>query len=69
LTALFDESKAIWRKSRRSNGSGGNCVEFAMVDGRIGIRDSKDVSGPILVFTAAEWVTFIAGTKAGDFDL
>ena len=59
---------AIWRKSQRSNGSGGNCVEVAtLADGDRAVRDSKDPTGPALVFTTAEWVTFTAGMRAGEF--
>ncbi|REE97847.1 DUF397 domain-containing protein [Thermomonospora umbrina] len=31
-----------WRKSTRSNTSGGQCVEVADLDGNIGVRDSKN---------------------------
>ncbi|RAY15693.1 DUF397 domain-containing protein [Actinomadura craniellae] len=30
-----------WRKSSRSNSSGGACVEIANLAGNIGVRDSK----------------------------
>lgn len=37
---------AIWRKSSRSNGFGGDCVEIAeLADGDRAIRDSKDPAG------------------------
>jgi hypothetical protein len=62
----------VFRKSSRSNGSGGNnCVEVDL-DAEIGVvlvRDSKDPSGPVLDFTDAEWSAFIAGVKRGEFDL
>jgi hypothetical protein len=29
---------------------------------------SPDPTGPILVFTAAAWVAFTAGVRAGEFD-
>jgi hypothetical protein len=32
------------------------------------VRDSKDPAGPRLAFTAAEWVAFLAGVKACEFD-
>jgi hypothetical protein len=65
----FDRDVAIWKKSSRSNGSGGNCVETARLnDGGRAVRDSKDPEGPILFFTPAEWDAFIAGAKDGDFD-
>lgn len=68
MTKPFDLSRAVWRKSSRSNGQGGNCVEVAQVDGMTGLRDSKDPEGPVLVFTSSEWAAFIAGAKLGEFD-
>ncbi len=35
-----------WKKSTRSGGSGGNCVEVRMHDGAIQLRDSKDPGRP-----------------------
>ncbi|HEV2639424.1 MAG TPA: DUF397 domain-containing protein [Actinocrinis sp.] len=64
-----DLSRLTWRKSSRSNTSGGNCVEIAeLVDGGRAVRDSKDPNGPALMFTAAEWAAFIGGVKDGEFD-
>jgi hypothetical protein len=33
------------------------------------VRDSKNPSGPALVFTQAEWDAFVGGAKDGEFDL
>lgn len=60
-----DFSQAAWRKSSRSGDNGGQCVEVARGDGAIGVRDSKDTGGPVLVFTRREWAAFLAGTRAG----
>ena len=61
---------AVWRKSSRSNGNGGNnCVEVADLGTAVAVRDSKDPHGPALVFTPAEWDTFLGGAKVGEFDL
>jgi hypothetical protein len=58
-----------WRKSRRSGG-GDNCVEVAVSTlGHIGVRDSKDRQGPVLVFSPQEWVAFTSGVRDGEFDL
>lgn len=48
----------------RSASGGGNCVEVAYQDGRIGIRDSKRHGrGPILVISVHEWKQFIDDMK------
>jgi hypothetical protein len=60
------QSKAIWRKSTFSGLNG--CVEIAVLDGQIGVRDSKDRNGPILLFTHTEWNSFLNGVKDGQFD-
>ncbi len=56
---------ADWRKASQSGD--GNCVEIAFVDDRVGVRDSKDRSGPVLNFTRAEWAAFVAGVRTGTF--
>ena len=60
---------AVWRKSRRSNGNGGNnCVEVAFPHEQVAVRDSKDVDGPALMFNHREWAVFLSGAKDGEFD-
>ena len=44
--ANFEESCIAWRKSTYSNTTG--CVEVAVVDGRILIRDSAHPNGEVL---------------------
>ncbi len=58
---------ACWKKSRHSNAEG-NCVEVALVDGGIAMRNSRDPDGPALVYTPAEVAAFLAGAKEGEFD-
>jgi Domain of unknown function (DUF397) len=64
-----DLTGAVWVKSTRSGGNG-NCVEVASnLDGVIAVRDSKDPTGPALVFTPDEWTAFVSGVHGGEFDL
>jgi len=63
-----DLSPAVWRKSTFSNNTGA-CVEVAYLpDGDHGVRDSKNPTGPALMFTATEWGAFTTGVRAGEFD-
>ncbi|MCW3815398.1 DUF397 domain-containing protein [Micromonospora sp. DR5-3] len=51
---------ARWRKSSRSGNGGASCVEVAdNLPGMVLVRDSKDRSGPVLVFDPAHWSQFI----------
>lgn len=52
-----------WRKSSYSAACG-DCVEVGyLVNGRIGVRDSKNASQAALGFSSAEWRTFIGEVK------
>jgi hypothetical protein len=59
-------SEPTWRKSTFS-GEGG-CVEvMRLPNGAVNVRDSKDLSGPHLTFSAQEWDAFTRGVRAGEF--
>lgn len=67
---MIDLAELDWHKSSFSNGTGGSCVEVAdLPDGGRAVRDTKDHGrGPVLLFTASEWVAFTKGVKDGEFD-
>lgn len=63
---MRDLTGAVWRKSTRSGGGGGNCVEVAdNLPAVVGVRDSKDVAGPALVFGPVAWSAFVGTVKSG----
>ncbi len=62
-----DLCAASWFKSSFSD-NGGECVEItADFPGIVPVRDSKDPSGPALVFSADAWAAFATGVARGDF--
>lgn len=66
---MSDLSGAAWRKSARSGGNGGDCVEVAVnLPAVVAVRDSKDPGGAALVFAHASWLAFLAGLRDGEFD-
>ncbi|MCI2419243.1 DUF397 domain-containing protein [Saccharopolyspora sp. K220] len=46
-----------WKSSRSANTA--NCVEVARRDAVVGVRDSKDPGGGVLVFSALRWADFV----------
>lgn len=47
----------------------GGCVEVEQGKDEVRMRDGKDADSPVLAFTHDEWAAFMAGVKAGEFDL
>ena len=68
VEGVTDQRGLVWQKSRRSNPSG-NCVELAgLPDGGIAVRNSRQLNGPVLVYTREEIAAFVGGARDGDFD-
>ncbi|MGW4462277.1 DUF397 domain-containing protein [Micromonospora sp. NPDC004704] len=59
----MDVTEANWRKSTKSSGNGGDCVEVADNLPRVLVRDTKDRDGGTLSFTPDAWRAFVAVTK------
>jgi hypothetical protein len=60
------EPKDDWFKSSRSTNNA-QCVEVRFA-GAVGVRDSKDRSGPTLDVDAAAWRAFVTTVRAGQYD-
>ncbi|MFF1798645.1 DUF397 domain-containing protein [Kitasatospora sp. NPDC058263] len=60
-------TRAAWVKSSYSQ-QGGDCIEVAPgFPSAMPVRDSKDSDGPVLVFAADAWRSFVAAVQAGEF--
>ncbi|MGH3247839.1 MAG: DUF397 domain-containing protein [Trebonia sp.] len=58
-----------WTKSSLSHANG-NCVEVTgLQGGQVGMRDSKNITGPVLEFPSEEWRAFLGGVRNGEFCL
>ena len=54
---------APWVKSSFSFANG-NCVEVGQDGADLGVRDSQDPDGAILVFGPVAWVAFLEGLRS-----
>lgn len=53
-----------WQRSSRCEEAA--CVEVALEDGLVLVRNSRHPDGPVLTFTAEEWRAFCAGVAGGE---
>ncbi|MCQ0024163.1 DUF397 domain-containing protein [Streptomyces somaliensis DSM 40738] len=61
IAAARDGAALEWRKSSfSSNGPEGDCVEAAITEGAVHVRDSKNADGPLLTVTPQNWSSFVA---------
>ncbi|MEV4481686.1 DUF397 domain-containing protein [Micromonospora coxensis] len=62
---MVELTGAQWRKSTRSGDNGGACVEVAdNLPGLVAVRDSKNPTGPALIFPPTAWASFVRSTKS-----
>ena len=48
---------------------GKKCVKVKRTALDVQVRDSKEVNGPILIFTHDEWRAFVGGVRNNEFDI
>jgi Domain of unknown function (DUF397) len=58
------ESTLVWRKSSRSGANGG-CVQVALADSSVLVKDSRGRSEAILEFSPAQWSRFVRRINNG----
>lgn len=57
-----------WRTSSFCGPNGGNCVEVNLGSaGIVGIRDTKPISSPALMFSINQWHAFVGSTREGHY--
>ncbi|WP_346042136.1 DUF397 domain-containing protein [Actinomadura chokoriensis] len=60
-------AEAQWRISSHSGAGNNSCVEVALnVPGVVGVRDSVDRDGPVLVFGPSAWRALTSRIKNDD---
>ncbi len=59
---MVGEQNLIWRRSPNCQS---DCVEVAITDDVVFIRNSGSPDGPWLKFSPAEWVAFLGDLKEG----
>ncbi|MHB9862263.1 DUF397 domain-containing protein [Streptomyces sp. YIM S03343] len=52
-------SGLAWFKSSYSGTEGGECVEVAAATAVVHVRDSKNVTGPVLTVSREAWTGFV----------
>jgi hypothetical protein len=65
--ADFEKPRIAWRKSTASGGDG--CVEVAVVERSVLIRDSANPDGVVLSLSPVVWSAFLAHARGKDFGL
>ncbi|QGN49780.1 DUF397 domain-containing protein [Micromonospora sp. WMMC415] len=63
---MTDLTGAVWRRSTRSSGNGGNWVEVAInLPNIVAGRDSADTTSVALISTPSGWVGFFTAARCG----
>lgn len=61
-------AQGVYVKSTYSDDAG--CVAVRLsIDGTVQVGDTKDLTRDPLTFSRKEWSAFVAGVKAGEFDI
>lgn len=62
------EGSPLAGRTSRFSGTNGNCVTVRFTDEGVEVTDSKHPDTPPMFYTRNEWVAFVLGVQAGEFD-
>lgn len=65
---MEDEPRATWRKSSYTSQEGGTCIELAVLNTLVGVRDSTDAEGPVLHVGRDVLARLLERIKTGQLD-
>jgi Domain of unknown function (DUF397) len=63
MTNRINRGPLTWAKASRCDS--GACVEVALTEAAVGVRDSTDPDGPKLWFGSTSWAAFIQDIREG----
>ncbi|MEH0512249.1 DUF397 domain-containing protein [Streptomyces sp. B21-106] len=58
-----ENGRPTWFTSSYSNGAGGECVECALMDDRVRVRDSKRTGGVEIAVRSKAWSAFVRAVQ------
>jgi hypothetical protein len=58
-------AEPVWFKSSHSGTQGDDCVEVAVTEQGVHVRDSKDATGPYFTVSRDEWARFVRFVAGG----
>lgn len=64
----LEPTQVVWRKSRHSKPDE-DCIEVAVTNGSVWLRDSKNPEGPTVILSVATWNAFMSRARSGELDL
>jgi len=66
---VSESNELAWRKSSFSQAQS-ECIEISeSIPGTVPVRDSKDPEGPVLIFPAETFASFVAAVKSGQLPM
>ena len=62
-------TQPVWRKASYSGTEQGDCVEVADLDGRVGVRDSKNPAAGHIVLSPGSFADLLARVKRDELSI